>query len=100
MFLAKRGYAECCPGFFSSCTSFKPHKVAAKVHCIGLMARYSPRRRTAATSAVITFFLFLICSLFRRSVEHYNRTEVQVAVENSRSEPRSAAKEESSKPSD
>ena len=63
------------------------------------MARYSPRRRTAATSAVTTFILFLICSLFRRSVEHYNRTEVQVAVENSRSELRSAAKEESSKPS-
>ena len=37
-FLAKSGYAECCPGFFSTCTSFKPHKVAAKVHCIGLMA--------------------------------------------------------------
>ena len=70
------------------------------MHCIGLMARYSPRRRTAATAEVTTFFLFLICSLFCRSVEHYNRTEVQVAVENSRLELRSAAKEESSKPSD
>ena len=70
------------------------------MHCIGLMARYSPRRRTAATSALTTFFLFLICSLFCRPVEHYNRAEVQVAVENFRSELRSAAKEVASKPSD
>ena len=64
------------------------------------MARYSPRRRTAATSTVTMFFLLLICSLFCHSVEHYNWTEVQVAVENSRSELRSAAKEVPSKPSD
>ena len=64
------------------------------------MARYSLRRKTAATSAVTMFFLFLICSLFCRSVEHYNRIEVQVAVENSRLELRSAAKEVAFKPSD